>query len=438
MTFGDLTTFPYEQVDNSELKCINEKDRINIGNEQITSPLDHIKRAPKLCDIDNGVNLSNLTDCDYYTIEEFQNININNNFNVFHCNVNGLESKYDHIHEFFSTTNSEIDLIAFTETSLQSNNEFFLKNVTFDGFNQFSTPTNSGKGGATIYVKSKYDIVPRMDLEVRNDHFESTWIELKNKKGKNIICASIYRHPHDNSKIFSDFLEYLEKVTLKITKENKEIFICGDFNCDLLKVNVSSIYDKFYDLLSSYGLFPSILLPTRVGNSSSTIIDNIFTNNLDKEVLSGVIKTDFSDHFSQFISIKRGKIDLKKPNIFTRDYSSFSAESFRDDVSIQVYNTELIDVNDAFNDFYFKLEGAVERHAPMKKLKRKDIKMKQKPWITNELKKMIKIKNKYHNRRKRQPNNENVKKIYNLFRNRVNRELDKAKKRYYASYFNEN
>ena len=36
---------------------------------------------------------------------------------------------------------------------------------------------------------------------------------------------------------------------------------------------------------------------------------------------------------------------------------------------------------------------------------------------------MIKIRNKIFARRKRQPNNENIKRLYNLFRNRVSREF---------------
>ena len=51
---------------------------------------------------------------------------------------------------------------------------------------------------------------------------------------------------------------------------------------------------------------------------------------------------------------------------------------------------------------------------------------------------MITIKNKLFNRKKRQPNNDNIKKLYNLFRNRVNRELNKSKKEYYSQYFEDN
>ena len=51
---------------------------------------------------------------------------------------------------------------------------------------------------------------------------------------------------------------------------------------------------------------------------------------------------------------------------------------------------------------------------------------------------MIKIKNKLFYRKKRQPNNDKINKLYNIFRNRVNRELIKSKKDYYSEYFKEN
>ena len=60
-------------------------------------------------------------------------------------------------------------------------------------------------------------------------------------------------------------------------------------------------------MLSSYGFLPMILLPTRVKDTTSTIIDNIFTNNLDNIVNSGNIITDISDHYSQFITVKKNK-----------------------------------------------------------------------------------------------------------------------------------
>ena len=50
---------------------------------------------------------------------------------------------------------------------------------------------------------------------------------------------------------------------------------------------------------------------------------------------------------------------------------------------------------------------------------------------------MIKMKNKLFGRKKRKPTNENVKCLYNIFRNRVNRELKRSEKHYNAAYFEE-
>ena len=224
----------------------------------------------------------------------------------------------------------------------------------------------------------------------------------------------------------------------KLSNENKEVYLCGDFNSDLLKLDKVNNYKKFDELMCSYGFLPQILQPTRIQGDSATIIDNIFTNTCNNKIQSGNIITDFSDHYSQFVSVHREKLDFKKITLYKRDYSTFSEGSFREDVSIQNFDNNLEDVNDQFKDFYLRLNGCVERHAPLKKLTPKEVKLKHKPWISAEINKMIKIKNKLFHRKKRQPNSIEIKRLYNLFRNRVNRELKKAKRNYYNKYFEDN
>ena len=47
----------------------------------------------------------------YYPVNNFQLLNISNNFNIFHTLINGLESKLDHLCEFLSGTAHKIDLL---------------------------------------------------------------------------------------------------------------------------------------------------------------------------------------------------------------------------------------------------------------------------------------------------------------------------------------
>ena len=52
----------------------------------------------------------------------------------------------------------------------------------------------------------------------------------------------IYRHPYNNNDNSKNFLQYLESSLNKLIKENKEIYLCGDFNIDLLKIEEISNY----------------------------------------------------------------------------------------------------------------------------------------------------------------------------------------------------
>ena len=139
--------------------------------------------------------------------------------------------------------------------------------------------------------------------------------------------------------------------------------------------NPSSVYyhQQFYNMLCSFGFLPKIIQPTRVTDHHSSLIDNIFSNNLSDETKSGNIFLTLSEHFSQFVPIKREKIDYKNLNIFHRDYSKFQSQQFRDDVSIQNWNSNRSKMNELFIDHHSKLEGCVDRHAPIKKLSPKEI-----------------------------------------------------------------
>ena len=331
-------------------------------------------------------------------------------------------------------TPSQFDIIAITETS-HKNDEFFTTNVSIEGYKEFYTASHCSKGGEALFVNENYDIFERSDLKTQNDCFESVWVEIKNKRNKNILRGCIYRHPkHD----LSEFMIYLETSLKNVSSENKEVSICGDFNVDLLKIDGINNYQLYYNLICSFGFLPLIIQPTRVvDNQTPSLIDHIFSNNLSDEIISGNIYLTLSEHFCQFASVKSENIEIKKIKMYSRNYSKFSSNDFHDGVAIQNWNYELDNPTDLFNDFFWKLECCVERHAPITKLNYREIKLKVKPWKTPKLSKMIKIKNKMFERKKRQPLNDNVKFLYNTFRNRVNRELKKSKKSYYDSYSEE-
>ena len=52
--------------------------------------------------------------------------------------------------------------------------------------------------------------------------------------------------------------------------------------------------------MNANSFYPLISKPTRITDQSATLIDNIFTNNLEKDLTSGLFYTHISDHLPLF------------------------------------------------------------------------------------------------------------------------------------------
>jgi len=223
MTYGDLSLFfPYNSCNTTELNSINSTDRYFYNEQPNIIPINYQHNINQnnidLYDNDLDINISNLTDCKYYSVDEFQKLKSNTSLNIFHNNVNGLETKFDKLQNFFANSFLDLDIIAITETSQQESNGEFKTKIKLNDYDNFSTPSLSEKGGVLLYTKKNIDATERVDLNQKNAHYESVWVELKNKKSKNVICGSIYRHPHDTNDIYNNFLKELEFNLTKITK----------------------------------------------------------------------------------------------------------------------------------------------------------------------------------------------------------------------------
>ena len=87
----------------------------------------------------------------------------------------------------------------------------------------------------------------------------------------------------------------------KFSKEQKLIFLLGDFNINLLNYNVHHPTNDCLGSLASNSIIPYILQPTRLTSHSKTLIDNIFSNILSSEIVSGNLTATIFDHLPQFL-----------------------------------------------------------------------------------------------------------------------------------------
>ena len=127
--------------------------------------------------------------------------------------------------------------------------------------------------------------------------YESIFAEIIQPNGKNIIIGCLYKPP-DTS--VSDFNNSINTVLSTISFENKLSYLMGDFNINILNIDSHQPTYDFINLMSSNGLYPLISKPTRISGSTATLIDNIFTNNLEFNMVSGILYADLSDHLPVF------------------------------------------------------------------------------------------------------------------------------------------
>ena len=88
--------------------------------------------------------------------------------------------------------------------------------------------------------------------------------------------------------------------------------------------------NEFLESLASNSFIPLVLQPTRITSHSNTLVDNIFSNVIDSDIISGNLTATISDHLPQF-AIKPnmfGNTSGNKSNIYERDWSKFDRENF--------------------------------------------------------------------------------------------------------------
>ena len=101
----------------------------------------------------------------------------------------------------------------------------------------------------------------------------------------------------------------------------------GDFNIDLLKIDLHP--SSYFDIISSFGLLPTILCPTRITCRSTTLIDNISSNPGDVSTTSGNLVSSILDQLPQF-SMFDFTLDKRKEKLSTLvcNYKQFGREKF--------------------------------------------------------------------------------------------------------------
>ena len=247
-------------------------------------------------------------------------------------------------------------------------------------FYQRGTREGHSHCGLIIYVHEQFTC---REITVSNE--STAWdymcIELSHKSPnskKHILC-NVYRLPGGTVEELSTFTDEFSSFLETLKHMRLSAFVCGDYNINLLQIHSNHNVNTFFERVTSNSFFPRITLPTRlaISGTSSTLIDNIFTNNIEEDVnsRSGILINDLSDHTIIFTFQYNCKYQEQFPKfIEIEKKDEHSVNNFIDELkSLKIYdqlnNTSNCNPNENYTIFSTLVSLAKDKHLPKKENK---------------------------------------------------------------------
>ena len=316
--------------------------------------------------------------------------------NAIHLNIRSLSKNFDNLLDILRDSNYSFNILCITETwctdsNLKSNSNLHLPN--FDLISQ-ERKTNKRGSGVLIYIHKRLKCNLRYDLCVSDKHKEILTIEISRENDKNILLSCCYRPPNGDRENLSTFLQ--NNIIEKSVSEKKISYMIGDFNMNCLKYHENVKTKYFYNNIFEKGAIPIINRPNRISELSASLIDNLLTTDIfNNSLKKGMIKSDVSDHFPIFFSIRLTKEKLQKGviKIKERVSSKHNITAFKEQLSLLHWRH--IDFNGTMNEIYDTflktLTDIFDANFPICEYIFKDQDIKS-PWVSKGLKKSSKTK----------------------------------------------
>ena len=128
--------------------------------------------------------------------------------------------------------------------------------------------------------------------------------------------------------------------------------------------------------------------------ASATIIAHMNTNDLKHEVIPFVLKSLITNHYITICCVKKFENYPKnvKKSFFIRNKNNLKNNKFTSDLESNLLNNfeylpslTINNFNDTFNGYSSVIQETINTHMPLKKISRRQEKLKRKPQITKQI-----------------------------------------------------
>ena len=288
-------------------------------------------------------------------------------------------------------------------------------------------------GGICVFVKEFYKVklLDRLS-SISSAGFHQLWLSVQIQKCKSFIICTAYKPPDCTLDCFDE--EFAESFVSASTLK-KDIYILLDLNCNVISSSDSGA-KALQNFCSSFNLKQLVNQPTRITESSTSLIDVVLVTNKSMVKNVGVTPVSISDHHLVHITLTFMKIFSKPVYISFRSYKHHDADSFVQDISDVPWTVidGFDDIDDRLNAFHVLFNPILHKHAPIKRVK---LRTRPSPFVTDEIKILMQTRDEWR-RLAENTNNSNAWSSYRLLKRQVKRELRAAEKEYVAKQISKN
>ena len=193
-----------------------------------------------------------------------------------------------------NNSKNDIHIFGLSETKLKHyhpDKYFFVDSYQFFRKDRILSKERCEEGGGIIvYVRNELKVERRCDIEMKE--IECLVLEVFPTNSKSYLVGMSYRHPNETVIWNENFEIFVDR----ILETQKEFYLLGDFNRDLLNENIKKNH--------GWNLLQMVNQSTRKTSSSETLIDQFYCNIQTNLNTIDVPKIGLSDHFPIFLTCK--------------------------------------------------------------------------------------------------------------------------------------
>ena len=154
-----------------------------------------------------------------------------------------------------------------------------------------------------------------------DDGFQQLWLRVQCRKYKSFLIYNTYRPPQTPSTCFESLANSLTDILLL----DLNVAILGDLNCNILAPDPETT--SLQTFISTFNLQQLVKKPTRITETTKSLIDVILTTNTDIVSFSDVLTCSVSDHHLVYLVLTLKTPRLEPSYVTIRSYANYNAKN---------------------------------------------------------------------------------------------------------------